>query len=259
MIKISDLEKTYRLKIVKSEIAKNKDEAKKLAKDIGYPVALKIDSSYILHKSDIGGVYLNLANNIEVENAYDNIMESVKSNLSSVKINGVTLQEMIPSGFELIIGYTNDMVFGPTIMLGMGGIFTEAFKDITFRALPITKEDALSMIDDLKFSKQLLGGFRNIRKVSADTISDVILKSAKLAWNFKDTIESFDINPAIFYDNDYRIVDFKCIQLQEKRNPLNDKPNTTDMNSFFNAGSIAIVGATINPDRIVAIKKLIVD
>ena len=133
MIKFSDLETKYNLKTVKSFIAGSKDSALKYAASVGYPVALKIESHDILHKSDIGAVKLNLKDAQQLSFAYDEISSSVKKHCPEARIEGMSVQEMLPEGFELIIGYVNDRVFGPCIMAGMGGIFTEAIQDISFR------------------------------------------------------------------------------------------------------------------------------
>ncbi|MHB1276533.1 MAG: acetate--CoA ligase family protein [Candidatus Humimicrobiaceae bacterium] len=244
MIKFSDLETDYNLKTVKSYIAVTKEEAVRYASDIGYPVALKIESPDILHKSDIGAVKLNIKDAKQLSFAYDEILASVKKSFPYAKIDGISVQEMLPEGFEIIIGYTNDKVFGPCIMAGMGGIFTEAVKDISFKVLPITRFDAESMIKELKFSSTLLKGFRHIKSVPVDVISDVLFKVSNLAQDNIKSIKSFDINPAIFFGNDYRIVDFKYVKKSTKQAQTSDMPNTSNLNTFFNASSIAIVGAS---------------
>lgn len=244
MIKFSDLETKYNLKTVKSFITDNKNKVLKYAESIGYPVALKIESPDILHKSDIGAVKLDLKDAEQLSDAYDEIFSSVNKNFPEARIDGMSAQEMLPEGFELIIGYTNDKIFGPCIMAGLGGIFTEAIKDISFRAIPLTKSDAESMIMELKFSDMLLKGFRHIKKVSIKILADVLLKASKVAMENKESIESFDINPAIFYGDDYRIVDFKFTQREAKEEEHCDVPNTSELDKFFNAASIAIVGAS---------------
>lgn len=202
---MEDLNKKYNLKTVQTSLSKSPQDATEIAENFGYPVALKIESPDILHKSDIGAVKLNLKNKMEVLKAYDEIIISVKISCPSAKIEGISVQEMLPEGFEVIMGYTYGKVFGPVLMAGMGGIFTEALKDISFRALPITKDDAVSMITSLKSSDMLLKGFSHIKKIPID----VIIKASNLAMDNISKISSFDINPAIFYGSDNRIVDFK--------------------------------------------------
>lgn len=244
MIKFSELGTKYKLKTVKACQVTSKEDALKYAVSIGYPVALKIESPDILHKSDIGAVKLNLKDGEQLSFAYDDILSSVKKNFPDARIDGMSVQEMLPEGFEIIIGYTNDKVFGPCIMAGMGGIFTEAVKDISFRTLPITKHDAESMIKELKLSNILLKGFRHIKSVPVDTISEVLLKTSILAQENMDSIESFDINPAIFYGNDYRIVDFKFLPKETEDIMSAEEPNIENIDTFFKAASIAVVGAS---------------
>ncbi|MHB1346783.1 MAG: acetate--CoA ligase family protein [Candidatus Humimicrobiaceae bacterium] len=244
MIKFSDLETKYKLKTVKAGLSGNKEDALKFAVSIGYPVALKIESSDILHKSDIGAVKLNLKDDEQLSNAYDEILASVKKSFPNAIIDGMSVQEMLPEGFEIIIGYINDKVFGPCIMVGMGGIFTEAVKDISFRALPITKSDAESMIKELKLANILLKGFRHLKSVPIETLSDILLKTSILAQENMDSIESFDINPAILYGKDYRIVDFKFLPKGAKEVTSDEIPNIENIDKFFNASSIAIMGAS---------------
>jgi 3-hydroxypropionyl-CoA synthetase (ADP-forming) len=250
MIKFSELETKYNLKTVKSFIADSKDSAMKYAGSVGYPVALKIESPDILHKSDIGAVKLNIKDAQQLSFEYDEIFSSVKKHCPGAVIDGMSVQEMLPEGFELIIGYVNDRVFGPCLMAGMGGIFTEAIQDISFRALPITKSDAESMIMELKFSHMLLKGFRHIKKVPLDVLAEVILKASNIAMENAVSIESFDINPAIFYGNDYRIVDFKYSKRKTKAEVFEDSPNTDSIDKFFNASSIAVIGASPTPGRL---------
>ena len=244
MVRFTELESVYGLNIVKSQIADSREDAIRKASLIGYPLALKIESPDILHKSDIGAVKLDIKDEEQLLIAYDEIMESVKKNFPEAAIDGMSIQEMLPEGFEFIIGYTNDRVFGPCLMAGMGGIFTEAIKDIAFRALPISKDDAYSMIKELKFSKTLLKGFRHIKKVPIETLADVLLKTSRLAQDNLEKMESFDINPAIFYGDDYRIVDFKFMPKKSAEPVSAEIPDISNIDKFFNASSIAVVGAS---------------
>ena len=244
MVRFTELESVYGLNIVKSQIADSREDAIRKASLIGYPLALKIESPDILHKSDIGAVKLDIKDEEQLLIAYDEIMESVKKNFPEAAIDGMSIQEMLPEGFEFIIGYTNDRVFGPCLMAGMGGIFTEAIKDIAFRALPISKDDAYSMIKELKFSKTLLKGFRHIKKVPIETLADVLLKTSRLAQDNLEKMESFDINPAIFYGDDYRIVDFKFMPKKSAEPVSAEIPDINNIDKFFNASSIAVVGAS---------------
>lgn len=250
MIKMEDLSKKYNLKTVQTSLSKSPQNVARIAESFGYPVVLKIESPDIFHKSDIGAVKLNLKNKTEVLSAYDEIISSVNLRCPSAKIEGISVQEMMPEGFEVIIGYIYDKVFGPVLMAGIGGIFTEALKDISFRVLPITEDDAVSMITSLKSSDMLLKGFRYIKKIPIDMISNVIIKVSNLAMDNMSKVSSFDINPAIFYGSDYRIVDFKYIEKNDSTTLLHEEPNIENIDKFFNATSIAVIGASPVKDKL---------
>lgn len=241
---MENLYQKYNLIPVKSKLAKNENEAIKFASLVGFPVALKIESPDILHKTDIGGVELNLYSEREVEKAYYKIISSVKSKKSNANIKGVLIQEMLLGGFELILGYNNDPVFGPTIMLGMGGIFTEVFKDIVFRTLPIAREDAKQMIRELKYSNLILDGYRGIPPVSQDMLIEVIIKVSQMAMDLFPNMDSFDINPIIVWGDQYRIVDFKYVPSNKVNKIRNGDANTKNLDHFFNAKSVAVIGAS---------------
>lgn len=250
MITFKDLYEKYGIKTVKSALVRNKEQALDFAEKIGYPLVLKIESPDILHKSDIGGVKLNIRSPDEVEYAYDQIIGSVRSKKPDAEIEGVLVQEMLGEGFELIFGYDLDKQYGPVLMFGMGGIFTEAFKDIVFRTLPIEEDDAVQMIDSLQYSKILLEGFRNIPAVSKEMLVNLICKTAKIANDISEDVESFDINPAVVWGNEYRVVDFKYIKAKTKKEKYANKINIDKIDKFFNTDSIAVVGATNQPDKI---------
>ncbi len=241
---MENLYQKYNLIPVKSKLAKNENEAIKFASLVGFPIALKIESPDILHKTDIGGVELNLYSEREVEKAYYKIISSVKSKKPNANIKGVLIQEMLLGGFELILGYNNDPVFGPTIMLGMGGIFTEVFKDIVFRALPIAREDAKQMIRELKYSNLILDGYRGIPPVSQDMLIEVIIKVSQMAMDLFPNMDSFDINPIIVWGDQYRIVDFKYVPSNKVNKIRNGDANTKNLDHFFNAKSVAVIGAS---------------
>ncbi|MBM3708040.1 MAG: hypothetical protein FJW69_06845 [Actinobacteria bacterium] len=244
MINLNDLEKKYKLNLVKSKLAKNENDAAIFADEIGFPVVLKIDLEDILHKSDTGCVVLNLCSKEEVRQAYNRIILSSKKYNPGAHINGILVQEMLKEGFELIVGYNNDVVFGPNIMLGMGGIYTEVFKDIVFRLLPVSKKDINDMINRLKFSRLLFEGYRGIKIVSKNMLIDIIYRISKMALDLFPEVNSFDINPLFVWGDQYKVVDFKIVA-SDKMNVLRKEvPNTDNINKFFTSSSIALVGAS---------------
>lgn len=190
----------YGIPTTKSGVAATENEAINLAKEIGYPVALKIDSSDIPHKSDANAIMLNLTSESEIKNAFEKIYHNAKIFNPDAQINGISVQEMLPKGVEVIVGVTNDSVFGPVIMFGLGGVFVEIFEDISFRVTPITKQDAIEMIEEVK-SYKILKGARGKPPVDIDAIADVLLKVSTLVSHYRNEIKELDINPLIVYEN----------------------------------------------------------
>jgi len=186
---------TYRLPLPQRELAKSADEAVEIAEEIGFPVAMKIQSEDITHKFDIKGVVLDINSTDEVKQAYEKIMENVKSNKPDAKINGILVEEMIPEGEEVILGIHQDSYFGPSIMYGMGGIFVETFKDVSFRVAPLDRETAENMIEETS-SAPLLHGARGISERDIDALINALIRLSQLATDCPD-IQELDINPMI--------------------------------------------------------------
>lgn len=196
----------YGIPVTRQSLAANPEEAVARARDIGYPVALKIDSPDIPHKTEAGGLKLNLENDDQVSRSFAEIIRNVKLYRPDARINGVSVQEMLPEGVEVIIGVTRDPVFGPTIMFGLGGIFVEVLKDVSFRIAPISPGDARDMIEEIK-GAALLKGVRGKPPVDAEAIADVILRVSDLVTDYRDRIEELDINPLIVYPKGVKAAD----------------------------------------------------
>jgi acetyl coenzyme A synthetase (ADP forming)-like protein len=177
----------------KSLLARTSEEAVAASKGIGYPVAMKIVSPQIIHKSDIGGVKINLNNKKDVENAFFEITTRVRNIIPTAQIRGVMIQEMIKDGKEVIIGITNDAQFGHMIMFGLGGIYVEVLKDISFRITPLSKEDAHEMVREIK-TFPLLRGVRGEAEADIEAIEKSLLILSQMALDFPQIIEA-DINP----------------------------------------------------------------
>ncbi len=175
--------------ITKEEIAKSKEEAVKIAEKIGYPVVMKGSSDELTHKTEMGMIRLNLNSKDEVASAYDEIMGA------GVKIDGVLIQEMVKGEREFVIGLSRDPQFGPCVMFGLGGIFTEVLKDVSFRVAPITEHDAEEMMEEIK-TKKLLDEFRGQPKVDRDILKKALVGIGNLGIEF-DEIAEIDINPLI--------------------------------------------------------------
>jgi 4-hydroxybutyryl-CoA synthetase (ADP-forming) len=187
--------KAYGFPVPKSILTRDENECVKAAQEIGYPVVMKIASPDIIHKSDAGGVKVNLANEQEVRNAYKSIMASAKNYKSDAKILGVLVQELVRGGKETIIGAKQDPKFGPLVMFGMGGIYVEVLKDVMFRLAPIGQWDARDMIESIKTSK-LLKGVRGEKPSDVNALVDCLLRLSQLVTDFPEIAE-FDMNPLL--------------------------------------------------------------
>jgi acetyltransferase len=171
------------------------DEAVEAAPRIGYPLAMKISSPDIVHKSDIGGVKLNLNSAQEVADAFELMMLRVGRRVPDAFIEGVYLEHMVPKGREVILGMTRDPQFGPMLMFGLGGIFVEVMKDVTFHLAPITSEEAMQMLMGTR-SYRLLEGVRGEAGVNLSAIGEALQRISQLVTDFPQIAE-LDINPFI--------------------------------------------------------------
>jgi 3-hydroxypropionyl-CoA synthetase (ADP-forming) len=232
----------YGIKVPPSALVSTAQEAADKAKQLGFPLVAKIVSPEILHKTDVKGVRVGLKSEQEVRDAFDDMYGRLST---KYHIKGVILERMVDPGLEVIVGLQNDPQFGPVIMFGLGGINTEIFKDVTFRVLPITPKDTEEMIENLK-GKSMLKGFRGSEPVDLSTVSDMLMKIAKLGTDAAAYYESVDFNPVILYPHDYFVVDAKIL-LREKPEPQvisNAEPDSSYMDLFFNARSVALIGAS---------------
>ena len=206
----------YGLPMSRSKLAHDETEAVRAAREIGYPVVLKIVSPDIVHKVDVGGVKLNLESDAEVKKAYSELIQQVKAFKKDANIWGVFVQEMVRKGKETILGMNRDPHFGPLLMFGLGGIYVEVFKDVIFRIAPIRELSARHMIEGIKGIK-LLRGFRGEPPSDMDAIAQSLLRLSQLVTDFPE-IEEMDINPLIVLPagSGARVVDARII--------IGDKP-----------------------------------
>jgi len=199
----------YGIPVTKFQLAKNEAETVKFAKEIGYPVVLKIVSPDIIHKSDVGGVIVGLKNAQEVRNAYKQILRNVKKHNADAKIVGILVQEMAPPSTEVIVGAIKDPQFGPALMFGLGGIFVEVLKDVTFRIAPITEDEAREMITEVK-AYPLLKGYRNMPQADIEAIVQILLNASRLVMDHQE-IKELDLNPIMVYEKGAKTVDARII------------------------------------------------
>jgi acyl-CoA synthetase (NDP forming) len=184
--------------IPKSYIAHNLDEAIRYSEEIGYPVVMKIVSKDIIHKSDAGGVALDISDRNEVMDAYAAIMHNARAYQADAKIDGIEIAEMIPTEIETIVGARRDSAFGPIVMFGLGGIYVEVMRDIAFRAFPLGYRETLKMIGQIR-SYPLLLGVRGEKRKDIDTVADTIIRVGTILKSCED-ISDIEINPLIVYE-----------------------------------------------------------
>lgn len=190
--------KVYGVPVPDEVIVTSKEEAAQFAKNHPGPLVMKVESADILHKSDVGGVKLNVCGPEAAEKAYEEIMESVTAKRPDAHINGILTVPMLDAGVEIIIGVNNDPQFGPMIMVGMGGVFVEVFKDVALYPAPLKEEEALEMLKSLK-SFKLLNGYRGTEKCDIKALCQTIVAISNYAQANKDVLKELDINPLFVY------------------------------------------------------------
>jgi acetyl-CoA synthetase (ADP-forming) len=181
--------KSAGVEVVPSVLARTRDEAFQMAEKLGFPVVMKGCSAELAHKTESGMVKLNIGNSEEAARVFDELTTKMKN------LDGVLIEKMVKGSREFVIGLSRDPQFGPCVMFGLGGIFTEALKDVTFRVAPLSKEDALEMIDEIK-TKKLLGEFRGSPAVDREALAKALVGVGDLGMKY-DSIAEIDINPLI--------------------------------------------------------------
>ncbi len=207
---------SYGLPTVSTEIATSVEEAVELAEKNGYPIVMKIVSPDILHKSDAGGVKVNIKDEAGVREAYKTILENAKTYKPDADIHGIVIQDMAPWGTEVIVGSVNDATFGATVMFGLGGIFVEVLKDVTFRVAPIAESEAMAMLSEIK-SAPILEGVRGESPRDKVALAKVLTQYAQMVNDLSDEVKETDANPVLVYEQGQGVcvVDARII-LKEK-------------------------------------------
>jgi acyl-CoA synthetase (NDP forming) len=197
----------YGIVVTKESIAENADEAYAIASQIATPVAMKISSPDISHKSDVGGVELNVVAS-DAKATYDLIMSRIKKAVPDARIEGLLIQQMAPPGHEMIVGLKKDVQFGHALMFGLGGIFVEVYKDVSFRVAPIGIKEAMDMISEIK-GYPILKGIRGKKPADIDAIARVLVLVSEMAQ--KENIIELDINPLIAGETQAIAVDARAM------------------------------------------------
>ena len=197
------------LNVVETRLARSEDEAVSTARELGFPVVLKIASPDVVHKTDAGGVKLNLKTSAQVAKAYEDILKSVKEKYPEAKVQGVSVQKMAKPGVEIIIGMSKDAQFGPVIMFGLGGVWVEVLKDVAFRIVPLEPRDAHEMVQEIK-GRPLLEGYRGQEAVDIGNLEKMILKVSSFVEQHPE-IKELDLNPVVAYKDGAIAVDARVV------------------------------------------------
>jgi acyl-CoA synthetase (NDP forming) len=239
--------KEAEISVADSYLADRKEEAVVLSKQLGYPIVLKIASPDVVHKSDVGGVKVGLKTAAQVGKAYDEIINNVKQKSPTARINGVSVQHMAPQGVEVIIGMIRDSLFGSTLMFGMGGVFVELLKDVSFRVTPVSEKDAAEMIREIKGYK-LLTGLRGQPSVNIWALEDLLVKVSQFVETHPQ-VRELDLNPVFVYPTGAIAVDARINIDNEAKSQTSSQPNPNlgKLETLFYPQSVAVVGASNNP------------
>jgi succinyl-CoA synthetase beta subunit len=201
--------KLHHIPIPVSHAVQNVDEAVTKGNMIGFPVVLKIISPQILHKSDVGGVVLGIEGEKALKEAYPKLIADVHKNNPKAPVLGVLIAKMMPASTEVIVGGIRDSQFGPSVMFGMGGIFTEVYKDVAFRVAPVDKIEALNLIHELRGSK-ILQGIRGQPPADIDALVEVLKDVSSLLLQHSN-VSQLDLNPVIAYPDGVCAVDARIV------------------------------------------------
>jgi acyl-CoA synthetase (NDP forming) len=201
--------RAYKMPTQDFYVARSATDAADLAEKITFPVVLKIVSPDILHKTEVGGVMLDVRSKREVRQGYNQIIDKVKAHNENARILGVLVQHMAPKGIEVIVGGVRDRQFGPTILFGLGGIFVEVLKDVTFRVAPLSRQDSREMIRGIR-SYPILKGARGQPPADEEAIVHMLIGASRIMLEYS-AIEQLDLNPVLVYESGASIVDARII------------------------------------------------
>jgi len=191
------------------KVAASPASAAALAGELGYPVVLKIVSPEIVHKTEVGGVMVGLSSSAAVESAYLRILENVRAHRPNARISGILVQKMAPESTEVIVGSLNDPQFGHTILFGLGGVFVEILKDVSFRIAPLKERDAREMIYEIK-GYSVLRGYRGFPPADQDAIVRILLSASRLVTE-NGQISQMDLNPIMVYERGALVADVRML------------------------------------------------
>ncbi|WP_371372857.1 acetate--CoA ligase family protein [Sporomusa aerivorans] len=190
-------------------LAKGKEQCSSVAQAMGYPVVIKVFSRHIVHKSDVGGVITGIQNADQLDKAFEQLMDNVSKNAPGAEVEGVIVQKQMPKGVEVVVGGLKNDQFGPVVMFGLGGIYVEVFKDVSFRLAPLNKDEALRQVKETKVYK-LLQGVRGEKPCDVAALCEVIVNTGRLLAAFPE-IKELDFNPVFCYPDGCTVVDARLV------------------------------------------------
>ncbi|HTT37726.1 MAG TPA: acetate--CoA ligase family protein, partial [Burkholderiales bacterium] len=241
----------YGIAVPKEAVAATASEAARLAASVGFPVAMKIVSPQILHKTEAGGVVVGVKSATEAEQAFAGIIANARRYDPEATIEGVQVQQMLSGGQEVIIGAVTDPAFGKLVAFGLGGVLVEVLKDITFRLAPATLEDALSMLDGIA-AAQILKGVRGAAGVDRESLATMIVNVSQLVADFPE-ISELDLNPVFATPKSATAADVRVV-LDFKPQPVRYRPDQAtivrQMNRIMKPDAVAVIGASAEAGKI---------
>ncbi len=241
----------YGIPVRTGQVATDPESAAEIAGRLGYPVVMKIVSPDIPHKSDVGGVKINLGSAEAVRSAFTDIVGRARLEKPKADIQGVLIYQMVPEGVELVIGATFSRQFGHAVMFGLGGILVEAAMDVVFRLAPLTREDSLRMIREIR-GKKILGNFRGRQAANVSAVADIIEKLSALVTDHTEILE-VDLNPVIASAEGAIVVDARMAIGEPKKiadTIYSSEEIITGMKRIFSPEGIAIIGASGDPSKL---------
>lgn len=240
----------YGIPTPRQALARNAAEAAKIAARLRFPVVLKIVSEDILHKTEAGGVIVGLRSASEVRQAFDRLVKSAKGYKKDAAIQGVQVQQMVAGGREVLVGAVTDPSFGKMVAFGLGGVLVEVMKDITFRLAPVSKKDALAMLDSVS-GAEILRGVRGAKGVDRAALADIIQKVSKLVNDFPEILE-VDLNPIFVTDKGARAVDVRVVvgEAPVPRQRFSQREILAAMQRIMNPRAVAVIGASAEDGKI---------
>ncbi|WP_405801661.1 acetate--CoA ligase family protein [Streptomyces sp. NBC_01506] len=232
-------------------LAESADDAVAVAARLGFPVAMKIVSPQILHKTDAGGVQIGVKSAAEVRSAFTTIVSNARTYDPKARILGVQVQQMVPAGTEILIGTVTDPTFGKVVAFGLGGVLVEVLKDVTFRLAPATKDDALSMLDGIR-AAEILRGVRGAAGVDRDALADLVVRASELAADFPNIAE-VDLNPVFASESGVMAADVRILLTDEvpaERRRYSREEILVSMRRLMEPRSVAVIGASNEDGKI---------